>query len=241
MTLAVRHESIGGAGLPHRLRIAHVSDLHLWFGGRKLRAIERQLEAWRPDVLALTGDYADTPVGRRIAADWIARMARAYPLCWVAGNHDRWCGGGFLRELEALPHAHPVDCRDAWVAGRAGRHYRFTSWERMGGQPRDRQGAGDDEGVPTIVLLHDPAEIRVEKLRGVRNRVLLAGHLHGGQITLWRDRGGRPQPAAWFYRWLVERVTIHAVPLIVSRGLGDTLPLRIGTPREIVMVDFWSA
>jgi predicted MPP superfamily phosphohydrolase len=27
--------------------------------------------------------------------------------------------------------------------------------------------------------------------------------------------------------------------LIVSRGLGDSLPLRVGVPHEIVVVDFW--
>jgi predicted MPP superfamily phosphohydrolase len=230
MSLAVRHETVGVSGAPHRLRIAHLSDLHLWFTTRRLRLIEARLAAWRPDVLALTGDYADTPWGREMAVGWFRRMAAEYPLCWIAGNHDHWRGRRFLQQLEALHAAHPIDRRDAWVG-----RYRFTSWARM----RDGDVTGE-AAAPTVVLLHDPAGIEPTQLRGATNRVLLAGHLHGGQITLWRDHAGRPQPATSCYRWLADRSQIGAVPLIVSRGLGETLPVRIGAPREIVMVDFWS-
>lgn len=235
MTPAIRHETVGSSGSQQHLRIAHLSDFHLWFSDRKLREIEQRVASWQPDVLALTGDYADTPVGRSLALEWIQRMAAAYPLCWVAGNHDRWWGRSFLRKLETLSHAHAIDQRDARILGRNGARYRFTSWERLA----DSQPAGAASG-PTVVLMHDPARIEPEKLQGGRNHLLLAGHLHGGQITLWRDRQGRSQPAASCYKWLVDRATIAAASLIVSRGMGDTLPLRFRAPQEIVMIDFWT-
>lgn len=233
MNPLVRHERVGSRDSSHRLRIAHLSDLHVWFGERKFRAIERCLASWRPDVLALTGDYADTPWGRRIAAEWMRRMASSHPLCWIAGNHDRWGGRSFVRELEALPHAHAIDRADAWITAASGGRFRFTSIER--------QHAADGARAPgeaSVVLLHNPAAIAAEQLRDAQNCLLLAGHLHGGQINLWRDRRGRPQPGAWCYRWLFERTRIGGAELIVSRGLGDTFPLRLRAPREIVMVDF---
>jgi predicted MPP superfamily phosphohydrolase len=233
MIPAVRHEIVGPADSLHALRIAHLSDLHLWFSDRKLRAIERVVAAWSPDVLAVTGDFADTPIGQCLAIDWMQRMAGTRPLCWVAGNHDRWWGPGFLEGLAALPRAHAIDRHDAWIAGKGGRRFRFTSLERMN-QPRGTAA------TPTVVLLHDPDAIRADELVGVRNHVLLAGHLHGSQIVLWRDRRGRPQPVGAFYDQIEDRSAIHGVPLIVSRGLGETLPVRIGAPREIVIVDFFS-
>lgn len=233
MSLLVRHEKIGPEAAPHRIRIAHLSDFHLWFSERKLRAIERILAAWQPDVLALTGDYADTRLGRRIALRWIERMAANFPLCWIAGNHDHWGGRGFVRELEALGAAHAIDRADAWIVPASGGRFRCTTFERY--RAALARGCHDE---PTIILLHDPAAIVAEDLRRADRSLLLAGHLHGGQITLWRDRTGRPQPAAWCYRWLVERATVGQAELIVSRGLGDLLPLRIGVPKEVVMVDF---
>lgn len=230
--IAVRHETVGSPESQHRLRIAHLSDLHLWFSNRKLETVEQVIEEWRPDVLALTGDYADTWLGRRLALEWIEKMVAAYPLCWIAGNHDRCCGRSFLQKLERVLLACPIDRHDAWITGKSGFRYRFTSWERL------KSSAPDPK--PTVVLLHDPALIQRPKLRGGSKCLLLAGHLHGGQITLWRDRQGRSQPAATCYPWLIDRTTIEEVPLIVSRGLGDTLPLRFRTPKEIVMVDFYA-
>jgi uncharacterized protein len=235
MMPALRHEIVGPADSPHRLRIAHLSDFHLWFSERKLVEIEPLLSTWQPDVLALTGDYADTPTGRRLALSWIRKMAALYPLCWVAGNHDHWFTRSFIPRLEALPQAHPIDRRDAWIEGKSGHRFRFTSWAQM-----TAPAPGQADHGATIVLLHDPALIAPEKLRDAGSRLLLAGHLHGGQITLWRDRLGRPQPAAACYRWLADRSQIHASTLIVSRGLGDTLPLRLRAPKEIVLVDFYA-
>jgi uncharacterized protein len=236
MIPAVRHEIVGPADSPHRIRIAHLSDFHLWFSSGKLACIEELIAPWKPDVLALTGDYADTTIGRRFAAEWIEKMAAAHPLCWVAGNHDRWGGELFLQKLANIPGAHAIDHRDAWIHGANGCAYRFTSWNRLSQSPRRRPDSTAAE--PTLVLLHDPALIQPEKLPPGGKPLLLAGHLHGGQINLWRDRRGRPQPASSWYKGLADRTTVGTATLIVSRGLGDTLPVRLRAPQEIVMIDF---
>lgn len=233
MSLLVRHETVGPADSPHRLRIAHLSDFHLWFNARKLREIERLIAPWAPEVLALTGDYADTPWGRQLAADWMVEMADTYPVCWVAGNHDYWLGPSFVRALELRPKIRAIDCHDAIIAGKSGRPYRFTSLDRV-----VEPGSSGTSAVPTVVLLHNPAQIVPARLPREGTCLLLAGHLHGGQITLWRDRRNRPQPATFFFPRLMDRGTLGTTPLIVSRGLGDTWPVRFRAPREIVMIDF---
>ena len=233
MNPVIRHEVVGQPASSNRIRIAHLSDFHLWLSDRKLRQLEPIMAEWKPDVLALTGDYADTSVGRRLTITWIQRMAAIYPVCWVAGNHDRWWGRSFLHKLEAIPRAYPIDRRDTWITGKSGCRFRFTGWERIAGH-----GTTGSAPEPTIVLLHNPAVIQPEQLRGGGKCLLLAGHLHGGQITLWRDSKGRPQPAASCYKWLVDRETIGDASLIVSRGLGDSLPFRFRAPKEIVFVDF---
>lgn len=235
----VRHELVGPATAGERpalerLRIAHLSDIHLWWGEGPLREIEPLLAHWQPDVLALTGDYADTPLGQRAALRWIERLAAAYPLCWIAGNHDGWWGGAFLKELAALRGAYALDHADAWITARNGRRYRFTACERY---RHTDFASGYSSRDPTVVLLHDPAQADAPTLENHPCALLLAGHLHGGQIVLWRDRQDRPQPASLLYKWVPERTQIGGVPLIVSRGWGDTLPLRWRAPRELVIVD----
>lgn len=234
MNLTLRHENVGPDGGGHRLRIAHLSDLHLWFGARKLDTIEGLLAPWDADVIALTGDYADTPRGQRLARTWIERQAAARPVCWIAGNHDHWWGAAFVDAL-LVTGAHAIDYCDAWIATRSGRAYRFTTPARA-----EETMHPERASAPTVVLAHDPARVLQAPGSADQPRLALAGHLHGGQIMLWRDRQGRSQPAAAFYRGAVDRTAIGTTTLIVSRGLGDTLPVRFRAPHEIVIVDFWS-
>ncbi len=232
MKLAVRHEIVERVESADRMRIAHLSDFHLWFSARKLADIEETLAPWKPDVLALTGDYADTPTGQRLMIEWVRRIATRYPLCWVAGNHDRWFGPAFLRRLAALNHAHAIEREDALITAARGVRCRFTTLARLSRASSIREDAA------IVVLLHNPSAIDAARVRALDGCLLLAGHLHGGQVTLWRDRNNRPQPASSCYPWLADRREIGESTLIVSRGLGDTLPIRYDTPKEIVMIDY---
>jgi predicted MPP superfamily phosphohydrolase len=63
---------------------------------------------------------------------------------------------------------------------------------------------------------------------------VFAGHLHGGQCVLAMHRE-RLYPAAWFYRWHGLRFAEGRAVLLVSRGAGDTLPIRFNCPREVIL------
>src|SRR5699024_9398429 len=65
--------------------------------------------------------------------------------------------------------------------------------------------------------------------------LVLAGHLHGGQVVGWQ-RHGSMFPGRWFARWNVLRHQQGLSALVVSRGLGDTFPMRYNCPREIVRI-----
>jgi predicted MPP superfamily phosphohydrolase len=91
--------------------------------------------------------------------------------------------------------------------------------------------AGD---TPTIVLSHHPDGVRFCQHPSVR--VVLSGHTHGGQVVLpWI---GAPvtrstvcsatQPAGWVHN--------PYAPLLVSRGIGTQIPLRIGTTPEVIVL-----
>jgi predicted MPP superfamily phosphohydrolase len=65
---------------------------------------------------------------------------------------------------------------------------------------------------------------------------VLAGHLHGGQCVL-ATRRGRLYPAAWIYRWHGLRFEEAGAVMLVSRGVGDTLPVRFNCPREVILCE----
>ncbi len=95
-------------------------------------------------------------------------------------------------------------------------------------------------GAPALFLTHNPDPALA--LPPGRVLLSLAGHTHGGQVVLpWlgaiHTQGtqlSRRQPAG-----LIQRPG-HA-PLIISRGMGESTPLRFRCPPEIVLIDLLPA
>jgi len=89
-------------------------------------------------------------------------------------------------------------------------------------------------GALLILLAHNPdiwLDPRVE-----RADLVLAGHTHGGQVRLplvgvAHTQGThltRQRPAGWFQR--------GATRMFVSRGLGESIPLRFGVPPQVALI-----
>jgi uncharacterized protein len=67
-------------------------------------------------------------------------------------------------------------------------------------------------------------------------RLVLAGHLHGGQCVLANHRG-QQYPAVWFHRWHGLRFRQGDAEMLVSRGMADTFPFRFNCPREVLLCE----
>ncbi len=211
--LWVRTERIAGLRAE---RIVFASDLHL-SGPWTQRAAEQLIEtagALRPDGILLGGDLVDTRGGLSRLQRCVRALSRLAPVAAVGGNHDAWVGTRAVRR----------------------------SVERGGGRwlVRDRLAIGGaivggvgDRGA-SIWLAHHPDAFEQAPPHGIR--LVLAGHLHGGQVVLWRGRG-RTYPGAFLSRYNGPRFERGGSTLVVSRGVNDTLPVRFRCPREVVLVE----
>ena len=83
-----------------------------------------------------------------------------------------------------------------------------------------------------LLCTHHPGDFPAAAAAGYG--LILAGHLHGGQGVLATCRG-RLYPAAWIYRWHGLRFVEQGAVLLVSRGAGDTVPVRFNCPREVIL------
>lgn len=227
MTCEVRHEALAWFDGEDGLKLLHLSDFHIKGSRRRLDEIERWIATVKPDVIALTGDYFDTVTGANLFVDFLQRVAGGYPVYWVSGNHDRWYGDGPLNRLHQVANAFCIDVKPALWRTKGGAPIRFCSWPCHLVTPKQ-------VGERRVVLLHNPEEIKEDRLEGCD--LLLAGHLHGGQFVLWRNAMGDLFPGRLLYRWCCERRDLAETTVIVSKGLGDTLPMRFRCPHEVVVV-----
>jgi predicted MPP superfamily phosphohydrolase len=89
------------------------------------------------------------------------------------------------------------------------------------------------DDAPVVLLAHEPDVFpRVPE----RVALTLSGHTHGGQVRVF---GYSPMvPSRYGNRYAYGHMVEDNRHLIVSGGLGcSILPVRIGVPPEIVMVD----
>ena len=192
------------------MRLLYASDLHLgrpWTAGVPEQLLAAVAQT-SPDVVLLGGDLSDVPAGLPILSDLVRRLAVGRPVLAVAGNHDRRPD----RARRAVRHG-----GGTWLAG-----------------VRHVAGVGftDDDQPADVLCAHDPAQFPT-----ARATVTLAGHLHGGQCVLWTTPAGRLWPGCWVNRWTGLRFARNGRHLVVSRGCGDTLPVRFNCPREVLLID----
>lgn len=220
--LLVRHEIVH-LGLASPLRLLYASDLH--FGRPWTLAVPRQLiqaahEA-APELILLGGDLADNRQGLSTLEESVRELVQVAPVHAVPGNHDERTGLTEVRAaveaggghwLPEQPIAGPIQ-----IDGQINTQYNPAS-----------------PAVPRLLCTHHPGDFPAAAAAGYT--LVLAGHLHGGQCVLatYRDR---LYPAAWIYRWHGLRFAEHGATLLVSRGAGDTLPVRFNCPREVILCE----
>ena len=200
------------------LSILHLSDTH--FNGTPDRTFfEKATELaneLRPDLIALTGDVLDT----QSVGDWLpttfGRMHAPLGCYFVLGNHDVDSQPDLTRA--AFANLGWVD-----VAGRCETLDVRGHPLVIGGS--ERPWMGDDAPFPLqatpgfrLLLSHTPIEIHVA--RKSRVDLMLAGHLHGGQICipLLGPLKSGPMIAGIYDK---PPTVLH-----LSRGLGVMSPLR---------------
>lgn len=250
--LAVRQVTIDSPawrGPP--LRIGLISDTHAGAPhGRasRLRAVMRAMNAERPDIILLAGDYVGghlfmrdrSPAERAgIAAGLAAFAELRAPLGVhaVLGNHDWWYDGpataAMLRRagVDVLQNGGVRLLRPGgsfWLAG-------VASVDRLAGRPDPAAAlSGALPGEPALMLMHEP-DSWPRTPDGLA--LSMAGHTHCGQVDL--PFIGRPVlPSAGSYRWPCGLYSEGAQRLLyVTGGVGvSKIPIRFNQPPEIVII-----
>ena len=231
-------------------RIAQISDIHFgpYMGKTGLERAVQLAQSFRPDLVALTGDFvshpffgSNSPHGARHAepcADVLAKITGTTVVA-ILGNHDHWNSATIVegalqdRGIKVLRNdAVPLERgnRRIWISGVDDVLVRAANLGRaLRDVPRSEA---------TILLAHEPdfadyaASFPVD--------LQLSGHSHGGQVKL-------PGLGALVLPELAEKYPVglnRVGPLQVytNRGLGMvTPPVRFRCPPEVTFVTLFPA
>jgi uncharacterized protein len=210
------------------LRIAHLSDFHLGLPSRGTLAVRRAVdwvEERQSDLTAITGDLVSRRRGEPLLRELLERLPRCYA---VLGNHDYAVSKDPFSQEVRLDDLRPARllADDAETIDLRGRKVQVVGVDprsyRIGRARPER--LADPDAELRILLCHFPQVIDLLE-PGVFDLVL-AGHLHAGQIAVPYPGGKlRLSHIRWTYvEGLYERPggTLH-----LSAGLGTTfVPFR---------------
>ena len=226
-------------GLPEGLdgmRVAHLSDFHLGVPGRGRIATERAVE-WvrerKPDLVCVTGDLVSHPRGVPLLVRLLGTLDAPFI---VLGNHDvAVTRDPFSRaaELDGLRDVGTLLSDEAAVVELRGHRVQVvgvdpSTYRRGGAQPWK---LADETADLRILLCHFPSIDR--KLPASTFHVILAGHLHAGQIVLPYP-GGRVTLAHPGARLVAGLYPAGSSVLHVSPGTGTTfVPFRFFARPEV--------
>jgi hypothetical protein len=234
-------------GLPSELdgvRIAHLSDFHLGVPSRGSRAVEAAV-AWvedrEPDLVLLTGDLLTHPRGEARLRRLLPRLG---PRCYaVLGNHDFGDARDPLASPSRIDDLSPTHLLrdDSVELELRGRRVQIVGLDpaayRAGrSEPNGRADANADL---RILLCHYPYVF--DRLHPGAYQLVLAGHLHDGQIAIPYGVG-KVRLAHFNWRYTKGFYRRDGSVLHVSPGLGTTfVPLRFFARPEATELTLRSA
>lgn len=213
-------------------KIVFVSDFHIAKNERKrLQKIVNTINEIEPDLVLSGGDFIKGHDGKYTLP--IEEQVKEFkklkaPMITVLGNHDGWYDKDWVRET--------LQANGIIVLENSNTKFEGLS---IAGVEDIQTGFPDVEMAligtehPTILLSHSP-DIYYDVHEKVE--LILAGHLHGGQIYL-PFIGALNVPSNYgnkFVRGLIEETHNK---MLVTKGLGTSiLPLRFGAIPEIIVI-----
>lgn len=228
-------------------RIVQLSDLHgAEFGDDGMGLVEKVREL-EPDIIALTGDFITDESDLAAVKKLAERITRLCPVYFVSGNHE--FGSGFAVELRNI-------LEDAGVKYLSNEYLTISRGEDtilLGGVEDPNAYADMLTPEELAQKMNEAAPAAFKILLGHRNYwmteypelpvdLILSGHAHGGLVRIPGVGGLIGTDRHLFPDFVEGKFNNGNYTMIVSRGLGNSVPIpRIFNRPEIVCVTLKAA
>ena len=231
-------------------KIALISDIQAdkYTDENRLQNFIDKVNSTKPDLVLIAGDFiTSTPDYIKESADYVSKIKSGYGIYACVGDHDNWAyRDDYVRSLKEVSAALTekginfinnskreilVDSSKICIT-----FITNTYVEQVNKNVLDSLTQNKEECNINIFLTHQPRKFLVDKAVQRNYDFFLAGHTHGGQITLMF-------PFIYITPTMFETSFIRGdfhfgeMLMIVTRGLGMSLaPIRYNSTPEITLI-----
>ena len=227
-------------------RMAQISDTHSYPAAR----IFELIEPFCPDIVCITGDMFHDD-GKDAPQFWelLSRLVLLAPVYLVTGNHDLWRedSAQMLRKISDLGGI-LLDSEMKIIEKDGEKIAIFGVGDPFSKSPSliEKNMTAELSRLPQFdgykILLFHRANL-FDKIKDFGFDLILSGHMHGGQIRLFKNGGMLAPTSAMlsgrmvFPKYTEGRFTYKNTTMIVNRGASNTLPIpRFFNPPEVCLI-----
>lgn len=227
-------------------RIVQVTDLHCARFGEGQRELCGKIASLEPDILVITGDMLDQNLlDPEPTRELCETFAGKIPMYAVTGNHDLWVARSEFRKLLDIYAEYGVTLLrgDTVELTRGGETIYLHGEDDPAHWGNDTVGYLTEnpisvtpvEGAFNILLYHRANAFPALSPLGFD--LIVAGHMHGGQVRL-PFIGGLVSPTReYFPDYTAGRYSVNGTQMVVGRGLGNAVSVpRVFNPPELVLI-----
>jgi hypothetical protein len=247
------HQRIKLARLPKAFdgfRIAQLSDIHIgpFMPAEDIRKYVAMVNQMKPDLVALTGDFVTWEASpAAVVVEALSHLQAPFGIYGCLGNHEHWAGVEDSITRRFAEHGAKMLRHESATIVSGGERLNLIGVDyqtrTLFGPPGDGIVRQYLEGVDRLMLpgavnilfSHNPNTFDRAAELGID--LSLAGHTHGGQITLEYispDLSPARLITAYVRGWYQKGQS----QLYVNRGIGTIFsPVRFGAPPEITFYE----
>lgn len=203
--------------------VLYLSDFHFnKRSGDFVSKIITKVNVLNPDIILLGGDYVDSKNGLKNFETLLSSFANRKNVFAVAGNHDYFFGIESIKKIITNNNVRWVE-KSSYIFELEG------TTIQVDGNMFSKKIKDVDF---SILCMHKP--LNIEQYTSQYN-LAFAGHLHGCQFVLW-EHDKALYPGRLFYKWNILEKEMDNCLYLISKGMGDTLPVRFNCSKEMIFV-----
>lgn len=219
-------------------KIIFVSDFHLdkFSSSERVADIVARVNRLNPDIIVLGGDYVtDEEEYLAPCFEELSKLKAPLGVYGVTGNHDSVASYRLTVKYMEKAGITPLENTAKWIEVN-GEKIKLGGVKTSYGEISDAEPTTDNTEIDDFIILVSHNPDFAEDLHTNRIDLMLSGHTHGGQVTLF-GLWAPYIPSDYGQKYLKGIVETNDIKVLVSNGIGTSaLPIRFFARPQIDII-----